>query len=161
MAGKRGVKKYESHVVPYLEKIPKWRRDGMTEEQIAKKLNISYATLNNYKLEHLELIEALKEGKEELIEKLEGALFKKALGFTIDEVETITEVEGNNVDGKISNGKKIKQKSRKTTRTFAPDTNALIFALTNLKNDKWKSIRKDDPEENKEGVTIVNDIPKE
>lgn len=153
--------KYETNVLPYIEKIPTWRKNGMTEQQIAQKLNIGYSSLSEYKNKYLELSEALREGKDELIEKLEGALFKKALGFTIDEVETITEVEGNNVDGKISNGKKIKQKSRKTTRTFAPDTNALIFALTNLKNDKWKSIRKDDPEENKEGVTIVNDIPKE
>ena len=153
--------KYETNVLPYLEKIPIWRKNGMTEQQIAKNLNIHLATLCEYKNKYPEFKETLRDAKNELIEKLEGALFKKALGFSIDEVETITEVEGNNVDGKVVNGKKVKQKSRKTTKTFAPDTNALIFALTNLKNDKWKSIRKDDSEENKEGVTIVNDIPRE
>lgn len=153
--------KYETNVLPYLDKIPIWRKNGMTEQQIAKNLNIHLATLCEYKNKYPEFKETLRDAKNELIEKLEGALFKKALGFSIDEVETITEIEGNNVDGKVVNGKKVKQKSRKTTKTFAPDTNAIIFALTNLKNDKWKSIRKDDSEESKEGVTIVNDIPRE
>ena len=62
---KRGRKsKYDTHVKPYLDRIPKWRRNGMTEAQIAKKLGIAMSSFSLYKLKHPEFSEVLKNSKE-------------------------------------------------------------------------------------------------
>lgn len=58
--------------------IEAWARDGLIEEQIAKNLGISVATLSNYKNEHLEFLEALKRGKEVVDVEVENSLLKRA-----------------------------------------------------------------------------------
>ncbi len=79
-AGRKPI--YDECVKPYLDRIPKWRKQGLTEKQIAKdKLRIGYSTLQNFKNDYPELAKALKEGKEELIENLEESLYKK--GFRV------------------------------------------------------------------------------
>jgi len=55
--------KYDTHVVPYLKRIPSWRKQGMTEEQVAKRLGVAYSTLSLYKKKHSEFSEALKKAK--------------------------------------------------------------------------------------------------
>jgi transcriptional regulator with XRE-family HTH domain len=61
---RRGAKgKYEQQVKPYLAEINKKVREGVTEEQIAKALGISVASLNNYKRDYPELKEALSKDK--------------------------------------------------------------------------------------------------
>lgn len=125
--GKR-QSKYETHVLPYIDRIPSWRKQGLTEEQVAQKLGIAYSTLNVYKDNHSALSEALKKGKEELIEELENSLYKKAMGYEYEEVETwIEEVDG------------VQKKRVKRVKKIAPpDTGALCFALKNLAPDKWR-----------------------
>lgn len=120
--------KYDTHVAPHLKRIPSWRKQGMTEEQVADKLDIAYSTLNLYKNKYSELSEALKKGKEELIEELEDSLYKKAMGYEYEETETWLE----EVDG-------VQKKRVKRVKKIAPpDTGALCFALKNLAPDKWR-----------------------
>ena len=127
---KRGRKsKWETHVLPNLDRIPKWRRDGMTEEQICKKLDVGVSTFNRYKKQYRELREALKKGKEHLIEELEDSLYKKAMGFAYEETKTYISKDD---DGKA------RQKVEKYKKYAQPDTGALAFALKNLAPDKWK-----------------------
>lgn len=71
--------KYESHVLPKLELIRGWARDGLTDQQIAANLNIAYSTFNDYKAKHSEISEALKESKELADYQVENALYKSAL----------------------------------------------------------------------------------
>jgi transcriptional regulator with XRE-family HTH domain len=129
-----------------MDRIPSWRKQGLTEEQIAQKLGIAYSTLNLYKDSHLALSEALKKGKEELIEELEDSLYKKAMGYEYEEVETwIEEVDG------------VQKKRVKRVKKIAhPDTGALCFALKNLAADRWKD--KQDTEQMGERI-IVNIEP--
>lgn len=56
-----------------------WARDGLTDEQIAEKMHISVATLYNWKLQHLEILEAIKKGKEVVDYEVENALLQSAL----------------------------------------------------------------------------------
>ena len=56
-----------------------WARDGLTDEQIANNMNLSVATLYNYKNKHLEILEALKKNKDIVDYEVENALLKKAL----------------------------------------------------------------------------------
>lgn len=131
---KRGRKnKYESHVAPQLKRIPAWRKQGMTEEQVAKKCGIAYSTLNEYKNKYPELMEALQTGKEELVENLESSLYKVAIGYEYEETEII--------GTRKANGKETVTKFRKTKKTVPPNVGALCFSLINLAPDKWKDKR--------------------
>ena len=46
-----------------LNLVEKWKRDGLTELQIAKNLGISKATLEEYKKIHPDFLAAIKRGK--------------------------------------------------------------------------------------------------
>ena len=54
--------KYLTHVEPKLKLIEGWARDGLTDEQIAKNLNIAYSTFKEYKNKYNGLFGYLKKG---------------------------------------------------------------------------------------------------
>ena len=56
-----------------------WARDGLTEEQIAHNMGICVKTLYNWKNNNLQLLQALKKGKEIVDFEVENALLKNAL----------------------------------------------------------------------------------
>lgn len=55
-----------------------WKRDGLTDEQIAKKIGISPRTLERWKNNHSQICQVLKMGKEQANFIIENELFKKA-----------------------------------------------------------------------------------
>lgn len=119
--------KYESHVQPRLKEVSEWYQ-LLTEEQIARKLGISPRSFDKYKAEHEELREALKHGKEELIEDLKMTLKKKAKGFEYTEKKkTIRNVGGETVTI-----------LEEFTRYAQPDTGAIHLLLKNL-DDEWRN----------------------
>lgn len=71
--------KYETHVEPRLHVVEGWCRDGLIEEEIAKRLGVAYSTFRRYKNEHQALLAALKTGKEEADYRVENKLYEKAL----------------------------------------------------------------------------------
>ena len=118
--------KYEQWLTPEgLLKLEGWARDGLTDEQIAEKMGISVASLYNYKKDHLDILEALKSGKEVIDRQVENALLKRALGYEYDEVSE--EFEGG-----------ILVKRKVTKKQVVPDTTAQIFWLKNRKPDEWR-----------------------
>jgi len=60
-----------------------WARDGLTDEDIATKMNVHPSTLYDYKNKYPEISEALKKGKEIIDIEVENALLKKALAGDI------------------------------------------------------------------------------
>ena len=97
MAGRKN--KYETNVKPYLDDINKKIREGITESAIAKALGISVATLNNYKLEHPELRDALSRNKgADILQELVNEGIKAAKGYWVEE-ETTT--YGRDEDGNV------------------------------------------------------------
>lgn len=140
--------KYETHVKPYLDKIPQWRRNGMLEEEIAQKLGIGYSTLSLYKEMHIELLEALKTGKAELIEKLKESLFTRAMGVEVEETKTIIEKDERGKD---------KKRVEKTKKIVASDT-CLIFALKNLDPENFRDRREVKQDINATVQNLVIDI---
>jgi len=151
MAKPKRKTKYDTHVVPYLDRIPAWRRQGLTEEQVAERLGIAYSTLFLYKDKHSGLSDALKKGKAELIEELEDSLFRRAMGFEYEEVDTYIEEFGD--------VQKVKTKIMK--RVALPDTGALAFALKNLAPDKWRDRHDITEFSRQEKVINIIDIPPE
>ena len=79
-----------------------WKRDGLTDEQIAKNLGVSKDTLIKWKNEKKEFFESIKRGKEVSDYELENTLHKRATGYYYEE-ETVTNA-----------GKVVKVKSTNT-----------------------------------------------
>jgi len=129
-----------------LIRLEGWARDGLTDEQIAKNMGVSAATLYNWKKSYLEILEALKKGKEVVDYEVENALLKRALGYEYIETKTKTE------SGVIT-------EVTTTTKQVVPDVTAQIFWLKNRKPETWRD-RPEDEEKVSEGVTIINNIPK-
>lgn len=122
--------KYYTHVEPKLFLIECWARDGLTDEQIAKKVGVAYSTFRDYKNKYSALSAALKKGKEVVDFEVENALLKRALGYEYSEV-TQEPVE-------VGEGITMLQTTKIVTKQVAPDTTALIFWLKNRKPDKWR-----------------------
>lgn len=130
MAGER-KSKYHTHVEPKLLLIEAWARDGMIEEDIAKKLGVAYSTFRKYRDEQEALSAALKRGKEVADVEVENALFKRAIGYKYDEVtrEAVTDPK---------TGKTIMVETKRVTKEVQPDVTAQIFWLKNRRPDKWR-----------------------
>lgn len=79
---KRGAKgKYERQVKPYLQEINNKVRQGVTEEEIAKSLGISVASLNNYRNQYKEFEAALSKDKgADVLNELVNAGIDASLG---------------------------------------------------------------------------------
>ena len=56
-----------------------WKRDGLSDEQIAHNLGIALSTLSDYKNKYPEFSGAIKRGKEVVDFEVENALYKTAM----------------------------------------------------------------------------------
>ena len=122
--------KFESNVRPYLSEISKWY-ETMTEGQIAKKLGISVASFENYKIKYPELVECLQTGKEILVDDLKDTLRKKAKGFYYVETKRVF------IENEL--GEQIGTARVETTEKYAaPDTGAIHLLLKNL-DSEWRN----------------------
>lgn len=122
--------KYETHVKPFLNEIPKWYED-LTEGQIAKKLGVSTSAFETYKRDNPELLESLQKGKEFLISELKDNLKMKAKGFHYTETKRtyIEDQDGNRI-GEV--------KVEETEKYAVPDTGAIHLLLKNL-DETWRN----------------------
>ena len=124
-AGKRG--KYEDWITDDgLLKVQGWARDGLSNEQIAHNMGITFQTLYKWQDKYSELREALKKGKEVVDREVENALLKRAMGYeTVEEVEEpVEDKETGEVQMRVT--KRVKKQ-------VAPDVTAQIFWLKNRK----------------------------
>lgn len=133
MSNKVGRKnKYETYVEPFFDRIEKMLNEGASEKQVAESLGISYATWNNYKVDHEDLRELCSKPRTKLIDDLRSALVKRALGFEYEEKKQyITEDEHGHV----------KKHTEITTKTALPDTTA-IFGALNIYDDGYVKDKK-------------------
>ena len=129
--------KYSDDIV---EKAKYWARDGCTDEEIAKKLNIGLRTLYTWLNKYPHFKQALKENKEIVDYQVENALLKRALGFEYEETEMVA-----SKDGKTTRVKKIK-------KIMPPDTTAAIFWLKNRQPLKWRDKKVDNLEVNQDSI---------
>jgi len=134
MAGGRKTK-YHSHVEPKLLQIEAWTRDGMIQEDIARKLGVAMSSFSEYKNKYPELAEALKKGQEVADIEVENALFKRALGYRYDEV---TREAAKELDQETGEYKTVMVETKRVTKEVQPDVTAQIFWLKNRRPDKWR-----------------------
>lgn len=134
MAGGR-KSKYHSHVEPKLLLVEAWARDGLTQDEIARKLGVAMSSFSDYKLKFPEFTEALKRGQEVVDVEVENALFKRAVGYRYDEV---TREPGTVMDEETGEEKRVMVETKRVTKEVQPDVTAQIFWLKNRKPEAWR-----------------------
>jgi transcriptional regulator with XRE-family HTH domain len=118
--------KYNSQFHPLI--AASLKQNGLTEQESADRMGIAMSTFSLWKIKYPEFSEAIKNVKQELIGRLEHALYKRAEGFEVMQVEG--KPDPNDPNGIIPiRIKKV---------YFPPDTGALAFSLKNLDPKNWR-----------------------
>lgn len=123
-----------------------WKRDGLTDEYIAKnKIGVSHQTLLNWKHKSPLILGALKKAREDFHKELEDSMYKRALGFYVDEY-----VEEYRYDEHGNETLVYKKKNRK----FIPPSETMqIFLSKHDIRGKWLDEKTDaDKEEQKQRI---------
>jgi len=120
---------YDQKILPKLDIIEGWARNGLTLEDIAHNLGISKVTLIKYKKSHKELSDAIDTGKEIADIRVENALYRRAIGFYSKEQKVITVRDP---DGET------RPEVVEYDVYHKPDVTAQIFWLKNRKPESWR-----------------------
>ena len=120
--------KYLTVVKPRFDEIEQWVRMGCTDKEIAKALGVGITVFCGYKKDYPELKELISRTRQNNIDALKAALYKKAVGFTYEETETV-------YDG-------VNTKTITRTRVSLPSESAALILLKHWdRNDdgsaKW------------------------
>lgn len=128
--------KYETHVLPNLDKITAWAEAGATIKEIAGKLKIAYSTLRKYvdlgqdgDERYMALSEAFTRACEVADDQVEAALFKRACGFEYTETKR---------EQKVDRFGNIVELVTTTNKVIPPDPTSAMFWLTNRVPARWK-----------------------
>lgn len=134
-----------------LNLIRSWSRDTFSKKEIADRMGITPATLNNWCEKYKEIDEAIKTTKELIDYQVENAVLKAALGYKTKEIKVT-------VGKKMINGEMVEMLKETTVKEVPPNINAAIFWLNNRKFDDWKRNRDKvvevDPEDQQVTITI-------
>lgn len=106
------------------EQATKLCRLGATDKDIANFFGVSEQTLNSWKTQSPEFLEALKEGKELADAEVGQRLYQRAIGYEHDAVHI------SNYQGEIT--------VTPIRKHYPPDTVACIFWLKNRRPDLWR-----------------------
>lgn len=107
-----------------LERIRGWVREGLSPAKLAVRMNISLATLTEWRKTFPAIEKALQQDPELLNMQAENALLQRALGCEYTEERT-EESEKNGV------------KTVRIVKHIPPDTKALSLWLRNRCSDRW------------------------
>jgi DNA-binding transcriptional regulator YiaG len=112
-----------------LEMLRRMCELGLVDAELAHVFGVAESTINEWKKKP-EISESIKKGKAVADEKVEIALFHRAIGYShpSEEIKVI--------DKKIERVQVIKQ--------YPPDTAAAIFFLCNRKPQVWKNKQQND-----------------
>ncbi|WP_077325761.1 HNH endonuclease [Virgibacillus siamensis] len=136
----RPNKYIELEIEDKLDLVEGWKRDGLSDEQIAGNLGVSYTVLKEWKKKYPPFATAIKKGKEVSDYELENTLHKRATGYYYTE-QTVTN------KGDIVEIKKYEH----------PNPTSLIFALKNRLPKKYRDKQEIEQTGNM-NVTFVDDI---
>ena len=95
---------------------------GATDQDLAKFFDVEEKTINNWKADHPEFLQSLKEGKYQADAKVARSLYNRACGIEVTE-----EVMDKKGEGTIT-----------TTKYYPPDPTSAIFWLKNRRSLDWR-----------------------
>lgn len=127
--------KYNPEFHPKLAEA--WAKSGLTDEQIAGKLEISVKTVDLWKTKHPEFLGALKKGKEDPDEKVEKSLYERAIGYSQPAVKIFMPAGAS------------EPIYAEYIERLPPDPTSMIYWLKNRRPDKWRE-RKDEAPRDKD-----------
>lgn len=107
----------------YAEQVKKLCDLGATDVQLADFFGVALSTLNLWKLKHPKFSESLKIGKEIPDNKVEMALYQRAIGYSHPDTDIRV------IDGEIVQTELVKH--------YPPDTRAALAWLYNRKGENW------------------------
>lgn len=110
----------------YASQATKLCQLGATDSEIADFFNVDERTINNWKTAHPEFFQSLKAGKELADDRVERALYQRAIGYTHDAVKIVADAK---------TGESLAVPFREH---YPPDTTAAIFWLKNRKPADWR-----------------------
>lgn len=106
------------------EVVEKVCRLGATDKEIAEFLDVSEATINNWKIQHPKFLESIKRGKTYSDANVADRLYQRAIGFEHDSEEIKV------VDKEIARVP--------VRKIYPPDPTAAIFWLKNRRPKDWR-----------------------
>ena len=113
-------------------------REGDTQKLACKKAGVGDTTFHEWMHDKSGFAERVRKAKDEfqatITGKLEATLWKRAMGYDAEEVQTEYVSD--------ANGSPRIKSQKKKTKHIQPDTGALIFALTNVAPDRWVNRQK-------------------
>lgn len=112
-----------------------WKRDGLTDEQIAGRIGVRRQTVYEWAARYPDIADALRRGRDVCDYAMEDTLYHRAHGY--DYVETRTEYRYD------ENGNQIPDREIRTVKHVPPDGTALAMWLKNRRPEVWR----DRPEE--------------
>lgn len=109
----------------FVEQARKLGALGATDREIADFFEVDERTLNRWKADNEEFCQSLKVGKDIADDRVEQALYRRALGYSNDAVKIAV-----NTHGEITQVPFVEH--------HAPDTTACIFWLKNRRKEAWR-----------------------
>jgi len=97
---------------------------GATDAELADFFEVSESTLNLWKIKHRDFSESLKEGKSVADDKVQNALFQRAIGYSHPDTHV------SNHQGTVTLTPIVKH--------LPPETTAAIFWLKNRRPAEWR-----------------------
>ena len=107
-----------------LVRVESWRRQGLTEEDVAGRLHVSPATLRRWRKGNPDLDRALRADRELTDSQVESALLKKALGYE-------------SLERKVETNAKGERKEVETIKQVGPDMSAITLWLKKRRPERW------------------------
>lgn len=133
----------EQIVMDNIENIENWANIGLSQKEIAERLDIGYSTFRQLKQTNLALLALfpnsakIKRFPNEKLKKVEKALYERAIGYEYEQSEFIKVKEsGYDEKGKKWEKEKIEEVKKKVF--VPPDVNAAKFYLINRDRRNWK-----------------------
>ena len=129
--------KYETHILPHLDRITAWAAKGATANEIAGKLRVAYSTFRKYRdlgeggdKRYIALADSFAQARRVPDDRVEAALYKRACGMEYTEVKVSESI--NRRTGELE------ELTTKTTRFIPPDPTSAMFWLTNRRGERWR-----------------------
>ena len=113
-----------------LEKIKEWKRNGATDEQICKALDITTSNWYKHLSENKELHDAVKNARQTLALDLRGELARQAMKHTL-------ETKKQYIKHDLETGHKT-QYTEITTKEVDGNVAAAHLLLKNIDSEHWK-----------------------
>lgn len=144
-------------MLPKLDQVEKWARDGLGVKQIAKNLGIAESTIWEYQGRYPEFASRLAKGREVVDTEVENAFLKRITGYNAEEVRREYAIETDEYGNQV----KVLKREIVQTKHIPGDPRAAEFWLKNRMPDKYKDRPGDTEEEESGGGVIIIPAVKE